>query len=101
MSASKSFPIFLLFSILFYVLITGCAQEKPKVILEHKDEVEFKNLEFREDGLWYQSGANKPFTGTAVRFHENGIRSWSTHLDAGIPKGRVREWDQEGKEIWP
>ena len=80
----------------------GCSQKReivePEVPIR---EVDFEQMEFRADGLWYLSGDNFPFSGKAVRRHENGAISWVTELDKGIPKGRVQQFSPDGEEIWP
>jgi antitoxin component YwqK of YwqJK toxin-antitoxin module len=63
-------------------------------------EIHFEELEFRS-GLWYSSGSDVPFSGTAVGYHPNGSKAWATVLEGGVPKGRVLEWDPEGRPVWP
>ena len=88
-------------TVIWIALNTGCAE---KISVDNEApviEIEFSDLEFRKDGLWYQKGQMKPFSGIAVRYHENGARSWATELAEGVPCGRIREWDEDGNEIWP
>jgi len=101
--ASKSFTNWLLLFYLGAVLSGGCRQE-GKGIVEEKEvvrEVEFEKMEFRADGLWYLTGEDLPFSGKAVRRHSNGVVSWITELDTGVPIGRVKQFSTDGKEIWP
>ena len=62
---------------------------------------DFRDLEFRSDGLWYAKGGAVPFSGSAVRYYPDGSQAWATTLEDGIPKGRVLEWDGNGSLKWP
>ena len=101
MSASKSFPRMFAAMSLILSMQLGCSRNSSPLNPEIIEEIEYSSLEFREDGLWYEKGAKEPFSGHALRFHDNGKRSWSTQLKDGIPKGRVLQWDEEGNAIWP
>ena len=84
------------------LILAGCSQDpqdKPPEV--QVQVVEFQQLEFMEDGLWHKKDSGKPFTGEAVKHHPNGIKAWATILKAGQPVGRVREWDEAGRRIWP
>ena len=55
-----------------------------------------KDLEFREDGLWYQIGSDSPFTGFADAFHKNGKIRSRTKVKNGLSYGLIEEWDENG-----
>ncbi|MAL84989.1 MAG: hypothetical protein CMI23_01345 [Opitutae bacterium] len=55
-----------------------------------------QDLEFREDGLWYQIGKDVPFNGAAVDFHENGVMKSRTKIVEGTAVGLIEEWDENG-----
>ena len=101
MSASKNFPRMFTAVSIILGMFSGCSPNSTQIIPDIKEEIDYSRLEFRDDGLWYEIGEKEPFTGKAVRFHENGQRCWSTQLKDGIPKGRVLQWDEEGNAIWP
>ena len=68
---------------------------------QNGEQRDFRGLEFRSDGLWYAVGATTPFSGTAIRYHVDGTQAWATTLVDGVPKGRVLEWNSDGKLKWP
>ncbi|MEC7800440.1 MAG: hypothetical protein VX609_04040, partial [Verrucomicrobiota bacterium] len=39
-----------------------------------------KDLEFREDQVWYKLGDEVPFTGVALSYHENGKIRYQTKI---------------------
>ena len=55
-----------------------------------------KDLEFREDQLWYSLGSNEPFTGVAEAFHPNGKVRSRTKIREGLAYGLIEEWDENG-----
>ena len=56
-----------------------------------------KDLEFREDGLWYQVGSQETFSGVAVDYHEDNVTVRSkTKLRDGKAYGLIEEWDENG-----
>lgn len=61
-----------------------------------------KELEFREDGFWYLIESDKPFSGAAVSFHEDGVTMKSrTRIEEGIAIGLIEEWDGNGTSRGP
>jgi len=81
-------------------LLAGCGETVKNMPVEAK-EVEFQRLVHKGDGLWHEPESAKPFTGVAIKYYPNGVKAWATTLDEGKPIGRVKEWDEEGKPIWP
>lgn len=56
-----------------------------------------KELEFREDGLWYQVGSQETFSGVAVAYHEDNVTvRTKTKLRDGKAYGLIEEWDENG-----
>ena len=56
-----------------------------------------KDLEFREDGLWYQVGSQETFSGVAVAYHEDNVTvRTKTKLKEGKAYGLIEEWDENG-----
>jgi hypothetical protein len=55
-----------------------------------------RDLEFREDQLWYSLGSNEPFTGVAEAFHPNGKVRSRTKIREGLAYGLIEEWDENG-----
>ena len=55
-----------------------------------------KELEFREDGLWYETGSVEPFSGAAVSYHEDGKMKSRTKVKDGKAYGLIEEWDKNG-----
>ena len=55
-----------------------------------------KEIEFREDGLWYETGSVEPFSGTAVSYHEDGKMKSRTKVKDGKAYGLIEEWDENG-----
>jgi antitoxin component YwqK of YwqJK toxin-antitoxin module len=55
-----------------------------------------KDLEFREDGLWYLIDQESPYDGAAVDFYENGTMKSRTKMIGGTAVGLIEEWDENG-----
>ena len=55
-----------------------------------------KDLEFREDGLWYEAGSTEPFSGAAVSYREDGGMKSRTKIRNGEAYGLIEEWDENG-----
>ena len=55
-----------------------------------------KDLEFREDGLWYEIKSESPFTGFADAYHSNGKIRSRTKVRDGLAYGLIQEWDENG-----
>jgi hypothetical protein len=55
-----------------------------------------KELEFREDGLWYKIDQESPYDGAAVDFFENGKMKSRTKMVEGKAVGLIEEWDENG-----
>lgn len=60
-----------------------------------------KELEFREDQLWYRIGAAEPFTGVAEAFHDNGEVRSRTKVRDGLAYGLIEVWDENGTLTGP
>ncbi len=52
----------------------------------------------QKDGLHYEIGKEKPFTGKAITYHENGKKSSSTQFKDGKLKGKMKAWYPSGKQ---
>ncbi len=56
-----------------------------------------KDLEYREDGLWYRVGSEETFSGVAVAYHEDNVTvKTRTKLKDGKAYGLIEEWDENG-----
>ena len=55
-----------------------------------------KDLEYREDGLWYEAGSTEPFSGAAVSYREDGGMKSRTKIRNGEAYGLIEEWDENG-----
>lgn len=70
-------------------------EESPTTKLPELDQD--KDLEFREDGLWYQVGSQETFSGVAVAYHEDNVTvRTKTKLRDGKAYGLIEEWDENG-----
>jgi len=55
-----------------------------------------KELEFREDGLWYETDSIEPFSGAAVSYYESGQMKSRTKVRNGEAYGLIEEWEDNG-----
>jgi hypothetical protein len=55
-----------------------------------------KDLEYREDGMWYRVDSTEPFSGAAVSYHEDGKMKSRTKIKNGEAYGLIEEWDENG-----
>ena len=56
-----------------------------------------KDLEYREDGLWYKVGSEETFSGVAVAYHDDNVTvKTRTKLKDGKAYGLIEEWDENG-----
>lgn len=55
-----------------------------------------KDLEFRQDGLWYEIDSNASFSGFAESYHPNGKIRSRTKIKEGVAYGLIEEWDANG-----
>ena len=53
-------------------------------------------LEFREDGLWYEVGSVEPFSGAAGSYYESGKMKSRTKVRNGEAYGLIEEWEDNG-----
>ena len=58
-----------------------------------------KDLEFREDQMWYKIGDELPFTGLALSYHENREIRSQTKVKEGKAYGLIEEWDENGTRL--
>jgi hypothetical protein len=58
-----------------------------------------KELEFREDQMWYKIKGDSPFTGLALSYHENGKVRSQTKVKDGKAYGLIEEWDENGTRL--
>ena len=58
-----------------------------------------KDLEFRDDELWYKVGDEIPFTGLAIAYHDNGKIRSQTKIKEGAAYGLIEEWDRNGTRL--
>jgi hypothetical protein len=58
-----------------------------------------KDLEFRVDDLWYKIGAEQPFSGLSLSYHENGKVRSQTKVKEGKAYGLIEEWDENGSRL--
>jgi antitoxin component YwqK of YwqJK toxin-antitoxin module len=71
------------------LILTSCshaiAPEVPEVLEVSQDKL------IKRDGVTYQVDSDEPFTGHAVRFHENGKLEYKTDYKEGKKNG-LSEW---------
>ena len=60
-----------------------------------------KELEYREDGLWYEIGSGEAFNGIAASYYENGSMKTRTKVENGKAYGLIEEWDVNGTLTGP
>ena len=60
-----------------------------------------KELEYREDGLWYEIGSGEAFSGFAASYYENGSMKTRTKIKDGEAYGLIEEWDENGTLTGP
>ena len=107
----NSLPLFLI--ILTLPLLLGGCGEKPTVepvaevqpveekVIEVKF-IEFKEIEKRDDGLWYRKTVETPYSGGAFTLHSNGKKKSEAIFKHGLLDGVMRGWyanEQKGTEI--
>ena len=74
----------------------GEPAEKVDSIEELPQADQSKDLEYRQDGLWYKINQESPYSGAAVDFYEDGkMKSW-TKIVEGKAVGLIEEWDENG-----
>jgi hypothetical protein len=101
MLASKAISVWIQM-LIWASFFSGCGESKVDTgVRPAREEVSFHQMEFKEDGLWHNRETGFPFTGVAVRYHENGRKAWTTRLLDGRALGRVEEWDEDGNSTWP
>ncbi len=94
---------FILLGLTIVWLPSQCSTEEIGQKKEGEDSIENlpqanqnKELEFREDGLWYKIGEDLPFSGAAVDLHDNGKMKSRTKIIEGAAVGLIEEWDENG-----
>ena len=60
-----------------------------------------KELEQREDGMWYKIDGGELYSGVGVTFHINGTRKTRTKFVDGSAVGLIEEWDTNGTLLGP
>lgn len=78
-----------LLMILFVLFLFTCSKDI---------EVDSSQLQ-KKDGLFYEIGSKKPFSGTAMTSHENGELKLSKSYKNGKLDGLTTLWDLEGRKI--
>jgi antitoxin component YwqK of YwqJK toxin-antitoxin module len=58
-------------------------------------QIDAKKLE-QQDGIFYEVGKSKPFTGTALTYFENGKKQSSTEYKDGQINGKLEGWYPSG-----
>ena len=73
--------------------LSGQDEEKEELPVANQD----KELEYREDELWYRVGSQETFSGVAVAYHEDNVTVRTrTKLRDGKAYGLIEEWDENG-----
>ncbi|MEE3195865.1 MAG: LysM peptidoglycan-binding domain-containing protein, partial [Candidatus Neomarinimicrobiota bacterium] len=73
-------------SILIFLLIIGCGKKEKEVVL------------IERDGVSYEQGAQKPYSGPASSKYSNGkIKTKGQYVD-GVPSGVWKFWDRNEAE---
>jgi hypothetical protein len=103
-----------LISILIGLWGVGCGKEPVKELTKEdqspssvvpesprlaQGEMLFKNLEQRRDRLAYLKDSSVPFTGTALDFHPNGLKSLKVEVENGREHGVLLRWDAQGQLV--
>lgn len=84
----KKITIFVL-SICF--LLSACSEEKIE-----SEEKRTVNIEKRANGLAYEKGQNKPFTGIFEGYYRNGYKKAEIHFKNGKQHGVAKLWHENG-----
>ena len=100
-------PLFLII-VTLPLLLGGCG-EKPVAEVQPVEEkvievkfIEFKEIEKRDDGLWYRKTVETPYSGGAFTLHSNGKKKSEAIFKHGLLDGVMRGWyanEQKGTEI--
>jgi len=76
---------------------TNLSDQKEESTKELSIANQDKELEYREDDLWYRVGSQETFSGVAVAYHEDNVTVRSrTKLKDGKAYGLIEEWDENG-----
>jgi len=75
-------------SILIVALLLGC-----------ESSIELDQISVRNDGLFYERGADKPFTGKAVDRYAGGALRSSMNFVDGIRTGTQTSWYESGQKL--
>lgn len=81
----------LILSICF--LISACSEEKTE-----SEEKRTVNIEKRANGLAYEKGQNKPFTGVFEGYYRNGYKKAEIHFKNGKQHGVAKLWHENGMQ---
>ena len=65
--------------------------------LGNTQEIDTKNIEQR-DGIFYEKGKEKPFTGKGITYFENGNKFISNVYKKGVINGKNEFWYMSGKK---
>ena len=100
-------PLFLII-VSLPLLLGGCgekpvAETKPveEKVLEVKEKVkfiEFKEVEKRDDGLWYRKMVETPYSGGTFTLHSNGKKKSEAILKNGLLNGKMKGWYPNGQK---
>ena len=95
-----------LLAIAFVWLPSQCSMEAFNLPQSNKEDLQGldkvnqdKDLEFRVDDLWYKIGAEQPFSGLSLSYHENGKVRSQTKVKEGKAYGLIEEWDENGSRL--
>lgn len=86
----KKITIFLLTACL---LLSACGEEKKE-----PEERSTVNIEKRANGLAYEKGQNKPFTGVFEGYYRNGYKKAEIHFKNGKQHGVAKMWHENGQQ---
>ena len=75
-----------LLTLLFILLIIGCGKKEKEVVL------------IERDGVSYEQGAQKPYSGPASSKYSNGKTKTKGQYVDGVPSGVWKFWDRDGVE---
>ena len=104
-------PLFLIV-VTLPLLLGGCGEKaivEPVAEVQPVEEkvievkfIEFKEIEKRDDGLWYRKTVETPYSGGAFTLHSNGKKKSEAIFEHGLLDGVMRGWyanEQKGTEI--
>ncbi len=81
---------------MFSLVISGCGDNKKEKPEDHVTV----HIEKGADGLAYEQGQKKPFTGIFEGYYRNGYKKAEIHFKNGKQNGLARMWYENGNQSY-